>query len=110
MVKGLQSLVAEAGNYYSEFPEIRFFEHSSIKAITSETITENIFVDIIVSCLEKNKKDMWFEKRVNLWELAEPKDPYEALEKYGHPLQPDITFFMDNALMASDRLPWWGLR
>jgi hypothetical protein len=110
MVKGLQPLIAEAGGYYPESPTIRYFEHPSIEALTNETITENIFVDVIVSCLEKKlKEDMWFEKRVNLWELAEPKDPYEILEKYGHPLQPDIDLLYGQCVNGKRQTPMVGV-
>jgi len=102
-------LLAETGNCYPESPTIRFFEHPGIEAVTDKTITENIFMDIIVSCFEKKKKDMWFEKRVNLWELAEPKDPSEVLERFHHPLQPDIDLLYGQCLGGKRQTPIVGV-
>lgn len=109
-VKGLQPLLAETGELNPEFPEVRFFEHPAIEGVTDETITENVFVDIMVSCLEKKKKkDMWFEKRVNLWELADVKDPSEVLERFHHPLQPDIDLLYGPRINEKRQTPMIGV-
>jgi hypothetical protein len=101
--------MAETGDLDSENPEIRYFDHPAIQAITDETITENIFMDILVSCLEKRSKDMWFEKRVNLWEFADAKDPIEVLERFGHPLQPDIDLLYGHCISGKRHTPMVGV-
>jgi hypothetical protein len=107
--KGLKSLIAETGDLSSEHPEVRYFKHPAIEAVTDETITENLFMDILVSCLEKKSKDMWFEKRVNLWEFADAKDPVEALERFGHPLQPDIDLLYGQCIGGKRYTPMVGV-
>jgi len=109
MEKDLKSLIAETGDLSSGHPEIRYFEHPAIEAVTDETITENIFMDMLVSCLEKKSKDMWFEKRVNLWEFADAKDPVETLERFRHPLQPDIDLLYGQRIGGKRYTPMVGV-
>jgi hypothetical protein len=52
---------------------------------------------------------MWFEKRVNLWEFADAKDPYEALERFRHPLQPDIDLLYGQRINGKRHTPMVGV-
>ena len=83
--------------------------HPAIRILTEENITEKIFADVMLKCFKNKKKDMWFEKRVNLWKLANIKDPYEAVKKFVHLLQPDVDLLYGQSVGGKRQAPMVGV-
>lgn len=112
-VKPLGVLIAECGDKVPEFPDtsptyfVRTFP--TIRNITDENITEKIFVDIMSTIFANKKKDMWFERRVNLWELANIKDPHDAVKRFKNPLQPDIDLLYGHSVNRKRQAPMVGV-
>jgi len=113
-VKPLSNLIGECGIKDGSYPDSeagigRQYFNPTIGGLTDETITENIFVDMIVSCFREKKKDMWFETRVNLWELANARDPNDALKRFRHLLQPDIDLLYGSCIDGHRQTPMVGV-
>jgi hypothetical protein len=114
--KPLGALILESGEKCPDFPDDPSFNHwvrrfpiESVWNITDETITENIFVDTISKLFADNKENMWFETRVNFWKFAHSKDPYDAYERFRHPLQPDIDILYGNVIDGKRQVPVTGV-
>lgn len=94
-MKRLSELTAGLGKVASPYSEI----------ISDENINEKIFVDVMKEILEQKNGDLWFQKRVDLWKLADRNVwAPDVLEDFEHPLQPDIDLFYcrveDDQLMS----------
>jgi hypothetical protein len=115
--KPLGALILESGEKNPNFPDDpssphwqRIFPVKSAWNITDETITENIFVDTITKWFADKKKDMWFERRVNLWNLLTPsRGAYDIYKRFGHPLQPDIDILYGNVVNGKRQAPMSGV-
>lgn len=72
-----------------EFKPANKVEKAINEMLLNERLSESLVRRLLV-CLLK-REGFWVKSPVNLWELIEfYEDPLEVLNRYNHPLQPDI--------------------
>jgi hypothetical protein len=117
LAKTLNSLLMESGNRNARYPDKgatyvfrRDFPLLGAEYLTEENITENLFVDFLVPILEQTNENMWFEKRVNLWNFVDHNDrKANYIRKHRHPLQPDIDLLYGNVVDEKRQSPMTGV-
>lgn len=116
-IQTLKTLLMDTGIENSECPDktakyvfCRDFPLSGANYLNDENVTETLFVDLLMPILEEKNPNMWFEKRVNLWEFVDRKDSVaNYIRKYRHPLQPDIDLLYGSIVDDKPQSPMTGV-